>query len=195
MGSRITRLPQTVIPFPPIIKNLTAKEKNLTEGPLEGNLVFTMALVIALGSNEGRRKFNIDKALSLLRASFTEVQVAQLYESLDIYNPEGPPFLNTVAQYVRPEKNPRNILNIVLNIEKTMGRKRLAPKGPRVIDLDILFINDLTVQEDGLTLPHPRWAERSFVVRPLSELPCFDDIKFKYPPKISFPIEAHLYRS
>jgi 2-amino-4-hydroxy-6-hydroxymethyldihydropteridine diphosphokinase len=68
-----------------------------------------------------------------------------------------------------------------------LGRKRDIPKGPRIIDLDILFINDLKIQTDLVNIPHPRLFERSFVVLPLSELPGFSDLKehFSFPSEFS----------
>jgi 2-amino-4-hydroxy-6-hydroxymethyldihydropteridine diphosphokinase len=67
-----------------------------------------------------------------------------------------------------------------LRIEKEMGRERDIPKGPRIIDIDILFWGTEQIDVPGLTIPHPRWAERSFVVYPLQELPYFETLKNHY---------------
>ena len=66
--------------------------------------------------------------------SFCAVKTAHLYQSLDIYNRHGPPFLNTVAEYKTPDQDPEEVLQTLLNTEEKMGRKRVTPKGPRLID-------------------------------------------------------------
>lgn len=84
----------------------------------------------------------------------------------------GPPqgkFLNAVAE-CETEIIPLELLHILQNIEKTMGRVKTVTDGPRVIDIDILLYNKLTLRSKELTIPHPRMLEREFVMGPLREI-------------------------
>jgi 2-amino-4-hydroxy-6-hydroxymethyldihydropteridine diphosphokinase len=65
---------------------------------------------------------------------------------------------------------PRSLLNVCLEIERALGRNEEARKGPRTIDLDLLFYDDQVIQEPGLTMPHPRLHQRRFVLMPLAEV-------------------------
>ncbi len=80
-----------------------------------------------------------------------------------------PWFLNQVVE-AETTLFPRQLLARLLRIEREMGRRRLVPNGPRVIDLDILLFGYLTIRAAGLEIPHPRIAERRFVLEPLAEL-------------------------
>ncbi len=83
--------------------------------------------------------------------------------------PEQPDFLNVVA-HVRTKLEPLDLLEAVNRVEATLGRTRDVRWGPRTIDIDILLIDDLTIDEPRLTIPHPRMHQRAFVVMPLLEL-------------------------
>jgi 2-amino-4-hydroxy-6-hydroxymethyldihydropteridine diphosphokinase len=78
-------------------------------------------------------------------------------------------------------------MQLLLDIEHEMGRNRDIPKGPRIIDLDILFWGTSQLHTDNLEVPHPRLFERSFVVLPLAELPGFNDLQQKFSFTFSFP--------
>ena len=80
-----------------------------------------------------------------------------------------PWFLNQVVE-AKTECLPRQLMARLLRIERDMGRRRLVPKGPRSIDLDILYYGESIVHAPGLEIPHPRIAERRFVLEPLAEL-------------------------
>ena len=83
---------------------------------------------------------------------------------------EQPRFLNAAVR-VRTELSPRALLERLLEIERQLGRTRDGPRyGPRTIDLDLLVYDDAVVDEPGLTVPHPRLAERRFVLEPLADL-------------------------
>ncbi len=82
---------------------------------------------------------------------------------------EQPMFLNAVAEF-ESDLPPRELLNRALAIELEMGRVRTVPNGPRNIDIDLLLCGDLEVNEPGLIVPHPRYREREFVMKPLREL-------------------------
>jgi 2-amino-4-hydroxy-6-hydroxymethyldihydropteridine diphosphokinase len=125
---------------------------------------------IALGSNLGDRAEYLRQAreqidapdLRLLRASST-------YETAPRDVEDQPWFLNQVIE-CETELFPRQLLARLQKIERAMGRKRRIAKGPREIDLDILLFGDAIVKAPGLEVPHPRMAERRFVLEPLAEL-------------------------
>jgi 2-amino-4-hydroxy-6-hydroxymethyldihydropteridine diphosphokinase len=132
-----------------------------------------MALVyIGLGSNLGEREATIRRALELLEAE-GDIQVAAV-SSLRETDPVGyedqPRFLNGAAALMT-ELAPPALLERLHAVERRLGRERAGPRfGPRTIDLDLLLYGDEQVDEPGLEIPHPRLAERRFVLEPLAEL-------------------------
>lgn len=157
----------------------------------------TQNLILALGSNLEDRKANLRKAQELLQTKFTLVEQSKIYQSKAIELEEQPAFLNQVIHFqVEEDYSPARILNICLTIEKEMGRVRLKDKGPRIIDIDIIFLDDQIIQTPGLQIPHPRWKDRSFVVKPLKELAVWKKIRrnFPLPAKIEFQIDAFLLK-
>jgi 2-amino-4-hydroxy-6-hydroxymethyldihydropteridine diphosphokinase len=128
---------------------------------------------VGLGANLGDREATIRRALELLAATpgIEVVAVSTLRET----DPEGyadqPRFLNGVAA-LETELPPRGLLDRLLTVEHDLGRVRgEGPRfGPRTIDLDLLLYGDEVVDEPGLVVPHPRLAERQFVLEPLHEL-------------------------
>ncbi|OIO38443.1 MAG: 2-amino-4-hydroxy-6-hydroxymethyldihydropteridine diphosphokinase [Candidatus Omnitrophica bacterium CG1_02_49_10] len=128
---------------------------------------------IGIGSNMGDRKANIDKAMGLLKeiAETEVVSASALYKSLPV---GGPPdqgdFLNG-AVLIKTSINPLELLNKLKYIEHRLGRPKNAERNaPRTIDLDILLYNDLVVKGENIQIPHPRLAERRFVLEPLCEI-------------------------
>ena len=97
------------------------------------------------------------------------LEVSSLYETEPVEVTDQPWFLNC-AVAVRTELLPREFLAGILAIEKSMGRVRTQPKGPRVIDIDILLFGQQTVNSAQLTVPHPAMPERRFVLEPLAEI-------------------------
>src|SRR6516165_5590134 len=97
------------------------------------------------------------------------VEVSSLYETEPVEVTGQPWFLNC-AVAVRTELMPREFLAGILAIEKAMGRVRSQPKGPRVIDIDILLFGAQTINTPELTVPHPAMTERRFVLKPLAEI-------------------------
>lgn len=144
-----------------------------------------MSLFIATGSNQGDRHQNLLKAKENLSQIFHLIAVSRIYESPAVDYVEQPDFYNQVLEFEIPEMTPSEVMNKLLNLEKEMGRNREIPKGPRIIDLDILFWGLQEITTDNVIIPHPRLFERSFVVLPLSELPGFADLrkKFSFPPQ------------
>jgi 2-amino-4-hydroxy-6-hydroxymethyldihydropteridine diphosphokinase len=127
---------------------------------------------IGLGSNLGDREAAIRAALERLAAS-PEIEV-EAVSSLRETDPVGyvdqPRFLNGAAA-LRTELPPRTLLERLQEVERELGRDRSGPRfGPRTIDLDLLLYGTEQIDENGLEIPHPRLAERRFVLEPLAEL-------------------------
>ena len=150
-----------------------------------------MSLFIAIGTNLGNKKLHLDEAKNYLSKKLTLIAESRIYESPAVDYLNQPDFYNQVMEYEIPNDSPDKIMDFLLETEKLMGRNRTVPKGPRVIDLDILFWSDLMINSDKLILPHPRLYERSFVVLPLSELPGFKSLQKKFSFKFSFGNNAY----
>lgn len=128
---------------------------------------------MGLGANLGDRERTIRRAVELLAAEpgIEVVAVSTLRETAPVGYEEQPDFLNG-AVALETELSPQELLARLMAVERELGRVRAAgPRfGPRTIDLDLLLYGQETVAETGLTLPHPRLAERRFVLEPLHEL-------------------------
>ena len=124
---------------------------------------------LALGTNLGEREANLKRALRALPPQFEIGAVSRLYETAPAYLLNQPAFLN-IAVEGRTALLPLELLAHLQQIEQQMGRERLIRYGPRTIDLDIIFYDDLVLDSLELTIPHPRMHERGFVLRPLAEL-------------------------
>lgn len=130
---------------------------------------------IALGSNLfsgfGGPRENLDIAAERI-AGLGRVEAVSSYvaTAAEIYV-EQPEFLNA-ALVLETELGPLELIRALLRIETAMGRVRagVPPKGPRVIDLDLIFYDDLVMESEELRLPHPGVSERGFVLRPLAEI-------------------------
>ena len=134
-----------------------------------------MLAAIALGSNLasrfGDRAANLHAAIDRIAALGTITAVSSFYDTAPVGLLDQPRFLNA-ALLLDTQLLPLELLQALLAIEADMGRRRdlVAPKGPRVIDLDLLFVDDQILQTPALTLPHPAIAERIFVLEPLAEI-------------------------
>ena len=129
-------------------------------------------MYIALGGNLGDRRANLERAVDLLsRDPAVEVlAVSSLRETDPVGYEDQPRFLNG-AVAAETALSPRELLDLLLAVERELGRERTGPHhGPRTVDLDLLLYGDELVDEPGLTVPHPRLAERRFVLEPLAEL-------------------------
>jgi len=127
---------------------------------------------IALGSNVGDRERHLRAAFAALRAlrGIRDVVASRVYET----DPVGPgkqrPYLNAVAR-VTTELPPRDLLDELLAIERSEGRERGGVRNaPRTLDLDLLLYGESEIDEPGLVVPHPRMAQRAFVLEPLCDL-------------------------
>lgn len=125
---------------------------------------------IGLGSNLGDRAESLRTARERLEeAGLRITRVSSLYETAPRDLPDQPWFLNQVVE-AETDLLPLQLLGKLQRIEKTMGRRRIIAKGPRVIDLDILLYGRAVIHHTGLEIPHPRMKERRFVLEPLAEL-------------------------
>jgi 2-amino-4-hydroxy-6-hydroxymethyldihydropteridine diphosphokinase len=127
---------------------------------------------IGLGSNLGDREAFLRRALELLRADpdIDVIEVSKVRETDPVGLADQPRFLNAVAK-VETDLPPGELLDRMLAAERGLGRRRDGPRfGPRTIDLDLLLYGDEEIHEPGLIVPHPRLAERRFVLEPLHEL-------------------------
>ena len=126
---------------------------------------------VGLGANIGAREVTLLRAVDLL-ADADDVDVlavSQLRETEPLGVVDQPPFLNGAAQ-IETSLEPRALLELLLEVERTLGRVRGERWGPRTVDLDLLVYGDRTVDEPGLRVPHPRLHERRFALEPLAEL-------------------------
>ena len=124
---------------------------------------------LGLGSNLGDRERNLAKALRRLGQRMTVEQVSSIYETEPMGYREQPWFLNAVCR-LSTELDPFSLLRLVKEIEVELGRAPSFANAPRVIDIDILFYGDEVVAAESLTIPHPRLAQRLFVLVPLAEM-------------------------
>jgi 2-amino-4-hydroxy-6-hydroxymethyldihydropteridine diphosphokinase len=125
---------------------------------------------IALGSNLGDRAEHLRLAREQIAGPDLRVlRASSIYETAPRDVENQPWFLNQAIE-CETELFPRQLLARLQKIERAMGRKRRMAKGPREIDLDILFFGDAVIKAPELEVPHPRLAERRFVLEPLSEL-------------------------
>ncbi len=131
-----------------------------------------MLVYIGVGANLGDREATIRTALDRLDAEeeIEVVRVSSLRETDAVGYLDQPRFLNGAAA-LETDLPPRELLERMLAVERELGRVRDGPRfGPRTIDLDLLLYGDAVVDEPGLLIPHPRMAERAFVLEPLAEL-------------------------
>jgi 2-amino-4-hydroxy-6-hydroxymethyldihydropteridine diphosphokinase len=124
---------------------------------------------LAAGANLGRRQHNLKQALRALPPQVEISAVSRLYETAPAYVLDQPVFLN-IAVEGQTGVSPTELLAYLQQIEKSMGRERKLRHGPRLIDLDIIFYDDLALDLPQLTIPHPRMHERGFVLRPLADI-------------------------
>jgi 2-amino-4-hydroxy-6-hydroxymethyldihydropteridine diphosphokinase len=125
---------------------------------------------LALGSNVGDREANLRTAVNRLGSDeIRMLRRSSLYETAPQELLDQPWFLNAVVE-VETSLFPLQLLARVRQIERQMGRRRVTPKGPRNIDIDILFYGRTVIRTAELEVPHPRIAQRRFVLEPLAEI-------------------------
>lgn len=133
---------------------------------MKSNIAF-----IALGSNLGEKKQNIEKALKRIQdlPQSSILYQSSIIETEPVGNVNQPDFLNCVVE-INTKLHPLQLLNYLLQIENEMGRVREEKWGPRIIDLDILFFNNEIIQTPDLTIPHPEILNRKFILDLMEEI-------------------------
>jgi 2-amino-4-hydroxy-6-hydroxymethyldihydropteridine diphosphokinase len=127
------------------------------------------AAYIALGSNVGNRERNLAAAVERLSGFMQTLRTSPIYETEPVDYTDQRWFLNQVVEG-ETDLFPMQLLKRLQNVERELGRVRSIPKGPRTIDLDILFYGRAVVNSATLEIPHPRMADRRFVLAPLADL-------------------------
>jgi 2-amino-4-hydroxy-6-hydroxymethyldihydropteridine diphosphokinase len=126
---------------------------------------------VALGSNVGNREQNLQEAVRRVGELGVVRAVSSFFDTTPVGVVEQPRFLNG-ALLIETELGPAELMQELLAVERAMGRERASaiPKGPRLIDLDLLLYADAVMNTEELTLPHPAMAQRQFVLEPLAEI-------------------------
>jgi 2-amino-4-hydroxy-6-hydroxymethyldihydropteridine diphosphokinase len=124
---------------------------------------------LALGSNLGDRFANLKQAIDSLTPQLEVTAKSSVYETPPWGFEDQPKFLNQVVK-AKTYLDPEPLLKHLKRLEVALGRQASFPNGPRLIDMDILFYDDLILNTSSLVIPHPRLQERGFVLLPLMEL-------------------------
>lgn len=125
---------------------------------------------VALGSNLGDRRENLEAGLRGMASRGVRIEaLSSVWETEPVDSRDPWWFLNMVAK-VRTDLSAREMLEVLLEVERLCGRRRGERNAARILDLDLLVLGDLTVSDPDLTLPHPRMWHRRFVLAPLAEL-------------------------
>jgi 2-amino-4-hydroxy-6-hydroxymethyldihydropteridine diphosphokinase len=125
---------------------------------------------LSLGSNLGRREEYLREAISRLQELGVIRQVSAFYETQPVEVEREQPWFLNCAVAMETELSPARFLVRMLAIEQSMGRIRTEPKGPRTIDIDIVFFGNDVLDTPELTVPHPAMQQRRFVLEPLAEI-------------------------
>ena len=125
---------------------------------------------LALGANLGDRRIALQTAVEKLhRADLRIKRLSDIFETEPLELRNQPEFYNAVLE-ADTTLLPLRLLQRILRVEREMGRKRLVPKGPRTIDIDVLLYGSSVIDTPRLQVPHPRMLDRRFVLEPLAEL-------------------------
>lgn len=135
---------------------------------MKANMKTTVYL--SLGSNMGEREANLGEAIQRLEGLGDVQTVSTLYETEPVeVEREQSWFLNCAVR-METELMAEDFLRQMLAVEQAMGRRRIEPKGPRIIDIDIIFFGNMVLDTPELTVPHPAMQQRRFVLEPLAEI-------------------------
>jgi 2-amino-4-hydroxy-6-hydroxymethyldihydropteridine diphosphokinase len=128
-------------------------------------------IYVALGSNLNNPIYQVKKVVDHLRnqSDIKILNLSSMYQTKPVGITNQPDFINAVIE-IEYHKTPKDLLKLLLDIEKFFGRVRLIKNGPRIIDLDIIIFGNTALNEGDLVIPHPRMFERSFVMLPLMEI-------------------------
>ena len=125
---------------------------------------------MALGSNLGDRRANLDDAVTRLRSVLTDLRFSSYVETSPVDMPRDSPLFLNAAVVGGTVLAPRELLDVLLDIEAAHGRQRPFPHAPRTLDLDLILYGDRIIDAPGLVVPHPRFRQRQFVLQPLAEI-------------------------
>ena len=125
--------------------------------------------VVALGSNEGQRDTHLRYAVGRLANLLTDLVVSSFIETAPVGGPPQREFLNA-AVVGATSISPAVLLKEILLIEAERGRERPFTHAPRTLDLDLILVGDLVVRQAAITIPHPRFRKRRFVLEPLASI-------------------------
>jgi 2-amino-4-hydroxy-6-hydroxymethyldihydropteridine diphosphokinase len=129
-----------------------------------------VTVAVALGSNLGDRRAHLDFAAAKLRAHLRNLAVSRYYDTAPVGVAGPQPMYLNAAAVGRASLSARELLDVLLAIERERGRERPHTNAPRTIDLDLILYGDQVIDEPGLTVPHPRFRDRRFVLQPLAEI-------------------------
>ena len=124
---------------------------------------------LGIGTNLGDRERNLQAALAILSQKMVILKESSIYQTAPWGYLDQPAFLNQVIE-AQTDLSPLNLLGFLKDTEKVLGRQANFRYGPRLIDLDILFYGNRVIQTPRLHIPHPRIAQRAFVLVPLAEI-------------------------
>ena len=124
---------------------------------------------LGIGTNLGDRERNLQDALAVLSQKMVILKESSIYQTAPWGYLDQPAFLNQVIE-AQTDLSPLNLLGFLKDTEKVLGRQANFRYGPRLIDLDILFYGNRIIQTPRLQIPHPRIAQRAFVLVPLAEI-------------------------
>jgi 2-amino-4-hydroxy-6-hydroxymethyldihydropteridine diphosphokinase len=128
------------------------------------------AVAIAIGSNLGDRRAHLTWAVEQLAPHLADLRLSSVLETepFDVPSPQ-PPYLNAVI-VGDTRLAVDDLLRLLLDLERTRGRQRPSLRAPRTLDLDLIFYDGLVIDTPELSVPHPRFRERRFVLAPLAEI-------------------------
>jgi len=127
-------------------------------------------VAIALGSNLGDREAHLRGAIEALASAFSNLRVSSFYETDPVDVPGSQPMFLNAAATGESDLSARAVLEALQAVEQRFRRERPYVGAPRTIDLDLILYGDSVINTPGLTVPHPRFRERRFVLEPLAEI-------------------------
>jgi 2-amino-4-hydroxy-6-hydroxymethyldihydropteridine diphosphokinase len=127
-------------------------------------------VAVALGSNVGDRRAHLDFAVLELQPLLTRLTVSRYYDTVPVGVSGPQPLFLNAALIGRSTMSAPALLETLQAIEQARGRERPYPNAPRTLDLDLILFGDAVIDQPGLTIPHPRFRERRFVLEPLADI-------------------------
>jgi dihydroneopterin aldolase/2-amino-4-hydroxy-6-hydroxymethyldihydropteridine diphosphokinase len=153
---------------PPIPEQIDSTAVRIRRVRAEVSSTTRHRAIVALGSNLGRREAHLRFAVERLGESV--VAQSQVFETDPVGGPDDQDAYLNMVVVLETELDPYALLRWLHRIEADAGRERIVHWGPRTLDLDLLFFDDVVITGGNLAVPHPRYAERRFVLAPLSEV-------------------------